>query len=52
MLRPGQLDARRDGLLQADLSRRGGVRSLNTPNWEDTTDQIELQWDDLDKLTF
>jgi len=21
-------------------------------NWEDTTDQIGLQWDDFDKLTF
>jgi hypothetical protein len=30
----------------------GGVRSLDTPNWEDTTDQVELQRDDFDKLTF
>ncbi len=30
----------------------GGVRSLNTPNWEDVGNGITLQWNDFEKLTF
>jgi hypothetical protein len=30
----------------------GGVRTLNVPNWDSTTDGVTLQWNDFEKLTF
>ena len=30
----------------------GGVRTLNIPNWEGTTNQVEIFWNDFDSLSF
>ena len=30
----------------------GGLRTLNAPNWEGTTNQVELFWNDFEKITF
>ena len=30
----------------------GGLRTLNVPNWESTTDGVSIQWRDFEKLTF
>jgi len=36
------------------LSSRGGggLRTLNVPNWEGTTNQVEIFWNDFDTLNF
>jgi triacylglycerol esterase/lipase EstA (alpha/beta hydrolase family) len=36
------------------LSSRGGggVRTLNVPNWDSTTDQVEIFWNDFESLNF
>jgi hypothetical protein len=43
-----------DGTTSYQLLSRGGggVRSLDAPNWDALTDQVELQWNDFEKLTF
>jgi hypothetical protein len=30
----------------------GGLRTLNIPNWEGTTNQVEIFWNDFDSLNF
>jgi hypothetical protein len=30
----------------------GGVRTLNIPNWEGTTDQVQIFWNDFESLSF
>jgi Lipase C-terminal domain/Lipase (class 2) len=30
----------------------GGLRTLNVPNWEGTTNQVEIFWNDFDTLNF
>jgi hypothetical protein len=30
----------------------GGVRTLNIPNWEGTTDQVQIFWNDFESLNF
>jgi hypothetical protein len=30
----------------------GGVRTLNIPNWEGTTSQVEIFWNDFESLSF
>jgi hypothetical protein len=30
----------------------GGVRTLNIPNWDSTTDQVEIFWNDFESLNF
>jgi hypothetical protein len=30
----------------------GGVRTLNIPNWEGTTDQVQIFWNDFERLNF
>ncbi len=30
----------------------GGVRTLNVPNWEGTTNQVEIFWNDFESLNF
>jgi Lipase C-terminal domain/Lipase (class 2) len=30
----------------------GGLRTLNVPNWEGTTNQVEIFWNDFESLTF
>jgi hypothetical protein len=30
----------------------GGLRTLNVPNWEGTTNQVEIFWNDFDSLSF
>jgi hypothetical protein len=30
----------------------GGVRTLNIPNWESTTDQVTIYWNDFESLNF
>jgi hypothetical protein len=30
----------------------GGVRTLNVPNWEGVTNQVEIFWNDFESLTF
>jgi hypothetical protein len=30
----------------------GGVRTLNVPNWDSTTDQVEIFWNDFESLNF
>jgi hypothetical protein len=30
----------------------GGVRTLNAPNWEGTTNQVEIFWNDFESLNF
>jgi pimeloyl-ACP methyl ester carboxylesterase len=30
----------------------GGVRTLNIPNWEGTTDQVSIYWNDFESLSF
>jgi Lipase C-terminal domain/Lipase (class 2) len=30
----------------------GGVRTLNVPNWEGTTNQVEIFWNDFESLAF
>ncbi|MEA2314362.1 MAG: hypothetical protein QOI03_1054 [Solirubrobacteraceae bacterium] len=30
----------------------GGVRTLNAPNWEGTTNQVEIFWNDFESLAF
>ena len=30
----------------------GGLQTLNIPNWEGTTDQVEIFWNDFDSLNF
>jgi pimeloyl-ACP methyl ester carboxylesterase len=30
----------------------GGVRTLNIPNWEGTTDQVTIYWNDFESLNF
>jgi uncharacterized alpha/beta hydrolase family protein len=30
----------------------GGVRTLNIPNWEGTTNQVEIFWNDFESLSF
>jgi len=35
------------------LSRGGGgLRTLNIPNWEGTTDQVQIFWNDFESLSF
>lgn len=43
-----------DGTTTYQLISRGGgaTRGLNAPNWDALTDQVELQWNDYEKLTF
>jgi hypothetical protein len=30
----------------------GGVRTLSIPNWEGTTDQVQIFWNDFESLSF
>jgi hypothetical protein len=30
----------------------GGLRTLNIPNWEGTTDQVTIYWNDFESLSF
>jgi hypothetical protein len=30
----------------------GGLRTLNIPNWEGTTDQVTIYWNDFESLNF
>jgi pimeloyl-ACP methyl ester carboxylesterase len=32
--------------------RGGGLRTLNIPNWEGTTDQVQIFWNDFESLSF
>jgi triacylglycerol esterase/lipase EstA (alpha/beta hydrolase family) len=37
---------------QLKSRRGGGLRTLNIPNWEATTDEVTIYWNDFEKLTF
>ena len=37
---------------QLGSRRGGGVRTLNAPNWEGTTNQVEIFWNDFESLSF
>lgn len=43
-----------EGTISYQLISRGGggARSLNAPDWDALTDQVELQWNDFEQLTF
>jgi predicted esterase len=43
-----------DEIVHYQLKSRGGgpLRTLNVPNWEGTTNQVEIFWNDFDSLTF
>ena len=43
-----------DEVVSYQLKSRGGgpLRTLNAPNWEGTTGQVEIFWNDFDSLTF
>jgi predicted esterase len=37
---------------QLNSRRGGGLRTLNAPNWEGTTNQVEIFWNDYESLNF
>ena len=37
---------------QLKSRRGGGLRTLNVPNWEGTTNQVEIFWNDFESLNF
>jgi hypothetical protein len=37
---------------QLDSRGGGGLRTLNVPNWEGTTNQVEIFWNDFESLNF
>ena len=37
---------------QLSSRRGGGLRTLNVPNWEGTTNQVEIFWNDFESLSF
>jgi hypothetical protein len=37
---------------QLNSRRGGGLRTLNVPNWEGTTNQVEIFWNDFESLNF
>src|SRR5436305_501655 len=37
---------------QLTSRRGGGLRTLNAPNWEGTTNQVEIFWNDFESLSF
>jgi pimeloyl-ACP methyl ester carboxylesterase len=37
---------------QLSSRRGGGLRTLNIPNWEGTTSQVEIFWNDFESLSF
>jgi Lipase C-terminal domain/Lipase (class 2) len=43
-----------NAIVSYQLSSRGGggLRTLNIPNWEGLTNQVEIFWDDYDSLNF
>jgi Lipase C-terminal domain/Lipase (class 2) len=43
-----------DEIVHYTLNSRGGggVRTLNVPNWEGTTSQVEIFWNDFESLSF
>jgi predicted esterase len=43
-----------DEIVRYQLSSRGGggLRTLDVPNWEGTTNQVEIFWNDFDSLNF
>jgi hypothetical protein len=43
-----------DATVSYQLNSRGGggVRTLNVPNWDSTTDQVEIFWNDFETVNF
>jgi len=43
-----------DEIVHYQLSSRGGggLRTLNVPNWEGTTNQVEIFWNDFESINF
>jgi predicted esterase len=43
-----------DEVVHYQLNSRGGggLRTLNVPNWEGTTNQVEIFWNDFDSINF
>ena len=43
-----------DEIVHYQLNSRGGggLRTLNVPNWEGTTDQVEIFWNDFESINF
>ena len=43
-----------NAIVKYQLNSRGGggLRTLNIPNWEGTTDQVTIYWDDFESLNF
>ena len=43
-----------NAIVKYQLSSRGGggLRTLNIPNWEGTTDQVTIYWNDFESLNF
>ena len=43
-----------DEIVSYQLNSRlgGGLRTLNVPNWEGTTNQVEIFWNDFESLSF
>ena len=43
-----------NAIVKYQLNSRGGggLRTLNIPNWEGTTDQVTIYWNDFESLNF
>jgi hypothetical protein len=49
---PGAMPPNATVSYQLSSRRGGGMRTLNIPNWEGTTGQVEIFWNDFESLSF